>query len=397
MSAPAASAGAGAANFELVAFLSDRESVDAFHQFVGRQTLATAHVQRGTVRQAVRFIDKQERSPKILVVDISGIDMPLPEVDALADACEPGVTVVVVGDRDDVGLFRQLLALGVADYLVKPLTADLLAQTLGADLAPAAVRRGLRTGKLVAFTGTRGGVGATTLAASLSWLVAHRMNRRVAFVDLDPQGGGGPMLLDVEVGGLGEAVAHADHLDALFLERTMIKHGQRLHCLSAEEDLDKEVRLDVEALNSLFTALEKQFHYVVVDVPRRAGPVLRFTLQRAAIQVVLLDRTLPSLHNTVRLLPMLEGLGRRTVLVLNEHQPLKASALDHDTVEKALGRGIDLVVPFDKTAPERADNLGEPLAEGQHPFAMAVRQLAADFSGQRLRKKGGWRAKLGFA
>ncbi|NBB69320.1 MAG: AAA family ATPase [Alphaproteobacteria bacterium] len=395
MSAPAAPAATTAAAYEFAAFLGDRDTVEVFRQFVGRQLVGAAHVQRGGVRQAVSFVEKQDRSPKFIVVDVSGADMPLPEIDALADACEPGVTVVVVGDQQDVGLFRQLLGLGVADYLVKPITAELLAQTLGGDLKPAGVRGGLRTGKLVAFAGTRGGVGTTTLATSLAWLVANRMNRRVAFVDLDPHGGGGPMLLDVEVGGLGEAVAHAENLDALFLDRTMVKHGQRLHCLSAEEDLTKEVALEVEALERLFTALEQQFHYVVVDLPRRAGPALRFTLQRAAIQVVLADRTLPSLHNTVRLLPLLEGLGRRTVLVLNEHQPLKASALDRETVESSIGRSFDLVVPFDKSAPERGDNLGEPLADGRQPFAAAVRELAADFSGQRVNRKRGWRAKLG--
>lgn len=397
MSAPAASAKTDAAALEFAAFLSDRETVEIFRQFVAAQTLGAAHVQRGGVRQAAAFIGRQERSPKFIVVDVSGVDMPVPEIDALADACEPGVTVVVVGDQQDVGLFRQLLGLGVADYLVKPITVDLLTQTLGAGLKPAGVRRGLRTGKLVAFTGTRGGIGTTTIAGSLAWLVANRMNRRVAFVDLDPHGGGGPMLLDVEVGGLAEAIAQADHLDALFLERTMVKCGQRLHCLSGEEDLGKEVSFDTEALNNLFTTLEQHFHYVVVDVPRRAGPALRFSLQRAAIQVVVVDRTLPSLHNTVRLLPMLEGLGRRTVLVLNEHQPTKASALDRETIEKSIGRAFDLVVPFDQTAPERGDNLGEPLADGRQPFAQAVRALAADFSGQRLAKERGWRAKLGLA
>ncbi len=386
---------AAATGFELAAFLSDRESVEVFQGFVGRQMLGAAHVQRGGVRQAIGFVEKQERAPKVLVIDISDIDMPLPEIDALADACEPGVTVVVVGDQHDVGLFRQLLSLGVADYLVKPLTADLLATTFAGELRPAGVRGGLRTGKLVAFAGTRGGIGTTTLATSLAWTVANRMNRRVAFVDLDPHGGGGPMLIDVEVGGLGEALAHAAQLDALFLDRTMVKQSQRLHCLSSEEDLDKEVSFDPEALNNLFGALEQQFHYVVVDLPRRAGPALRFSLQRAAIQVVLVDRTLPSLHNTVRLLPMLEGLGRRTVLVLNEHQPSKTSALDRETVEKSIGRTFDLVIPFDKTASERGDNLGEPLADGQAPFATAVRTLAADFAGQRLHAKRSWRARLG--
>ena len=48
----------------------------------------------------------------------------------LAEVCEPGVTVIAIGDRNDVGLFRDLINNGVSDYLVKPITPALLQKSL---------------------------------------------------------------------------------------------------------------------------------------------------------------------------------------------------------------------------------------------------------------------------
>lgn len=397
MSTTTLQAPARTAVYDFVAFLADADSEEIFREFAKRQAIANPHVQRGSVQHAVGFVEQQPRSPRLLVVDIAGMSMPLPAIDRLAEACEPGVSVVVVGDQQDVALFRQLLTIGVADYLVKPLTTEVLLQVIGRDLTLSPARRSARTGKIVTFTGARGGVGATSLATSLAWLIANRHNRRVAFVDLDTHGGGGPLLLDLEVGGLAEALANAPQQDALLLDRAMVRHGERLFCLSAEKDFDQEARLDLDALDQLLIQLEQQFHYVVLDLPRRPGPLYRFALERAAVQVVVVDRTLPAVHNVVRLTPLLGGQRGRTIYVLNEHHPSGQSPLDRESIERSLGRGFDLVVAFDRTVPDRGDNLGEPLAAGRGPFATAVRRLAADLSGQHLTRPGRFARLLGKA
>ena len=94
----------------------------------------------------------EARSPRILVVDISDVPLPVTEVQRLADVCEPGVSVIVIGTRNEVGLYRDLLQAGVAEYIVKPLTADLVGKALntamhGANAAP--ISRKL--GKLIAL------------------------------------------------------------------------------------------------------------------------------------------------------------------------------------------------------------------------------------------------------
>ena len=76
------------------------------------------------------IISVKQRSPHLLLVDISGIDLPLSQIHTLADVCEPGTTVVAIGDHNDVGLYRDLIDAGVSHYIVKPLTRELLTKAL---------------------------------------------------------------------------------------------------------------------------------------------------------------------------------------------------------------------------------------------------------------------------
>src|SRR5262249_48179854 len=86
-------------------------------------------IMRGGIRKATEYLVEQ-RSPQILMVDISGVDLPLSQIHALADVCEPGTNVVAFGDNNDVALYRDLVKAGVSDYIVKPLTRELLQNAL---------------------------------------------------------------------------------------------------------------------------------------------------------------------------------------------------------------------------------------------------------------------------
>ena len=84
---------------------------------------------RGVITKAINYLSEQ-RSPHLLFVDISGLELPLSKVQMLADVCEPGTTVVAIGDNNDVALYRDLQEAGVSNYIVKPLTRELLTKAL---------------------------------------------------------------------------------------------------------------------------------------------------------------------------------------------------------------------------------------------------------------------------
>ncbi len=247
MSTHAETSGAGAKtdNPQLCAFIEDDESRAVVEQVVRDLVIAQASVVKGSIRTAIKALG-EKRSPKTVIVDCSKSELPLSDINELAEVCEPGVTVIVIGDRNDVGLFRELLNSGVSDYLVKPLTPALIQRALLASAeADTRSRQTTRSGRLVATMGARGGVGTTMIATSIAWAIANRRRRRVALVDLDLQLGSVALSLDLEpTHGLRDALENASRIDALYLERSMSQHSESLYVLSSEEELVEDLAKD---------------------------------------------------------------------------------------------------------------------------------------------------------
>jgi pilus assembly protein CpaE len=375
-----------------IAFVTDAESEAVLQTALLDE--ASGVVLRGNITKAVEHLS-EARSPRILVVDISDVAMPVTEVNRLADVCEPGVTVIVIGERNEVGLYRDLLQAGVADYIVKPLTRDLVAKALntatyGADAAP--ISRKL--GKLVAFVGARGGVGTSTMAVNLAWYLAHDQTRRVALVDLDLHNGVCGLMLSLgPSSGLRDALENPSRVDSLFLERTMAVHGDRLFVLGSQEPLEQELQFPASAVDRLMEVLREQFHYVIVDVPRSPSAVSRRVLEIADTRVIVVDQTLQAVRDGARLgrLPGLDGGSRRDLIVVNRKGEAGRRGVTVEEVGGALDQRLSCVVPFQPALFASAGAQGTvPVAQKGH-FADAIGELASEISGRPKQSKSRWR------
>ena len=176
---------------KFLAFVNDKETLDLVNSLsMARYGLKT-EAQQANIKSAITYL-QHNSSPKLLLVDITGSEFPITDMKALADVCEPGVIVIAIGERNDVGVFRDLVKLGVKDYIAKPLNSTLLMQSIETQvLGTAAVlanQEGFNyAGKLISFIGAKGGVGSSTLAANCSWALAHAHYKRICLMDLDFQ------------------------------------------------------------------------------------------------------------------------------------------------------------------------------------------------------------------
>lgn len=370
---------------QVALFATDAETEAVAHTVFDDLGFDSAAIKRGGVDVAIEYLSTYA-SPRLVIVDISNSELPLSEVNALAEACEPGVEVVVIGKHNDIGLFRDLMQIGVSDYLAKPVTRDLLRRSIDTVRAGSQTLniRG-RTGKLIAVTGVRGGVGATTVTANLGWLLTQKVGRRVAMVDLDFNYGALSLALDQKATpGLREALENIHRVDQLFLERTLVHVDQRMALLSCEEPLDYEVKFETRAYDELIGHLVKQFHYVIVDVPHAAGPNYRHALRVAAIRIVVLDPTLASVRHTIRLLKSIgsEEISTQTILVLNRRWAPGEGDLSIEEIEKALDRRIDVTVPYGKATLVVAENSGGLVASKNSPVTEALTELVSELSGR---------------
>jgi len=375
-----------------LAFVTDAES-EAVLQGAFLEE-APGAVLRGNIIKAVQHLSGA-RSPHILVVDISDVALPVTEVHRLADVCEPGVSVIVIGERNEVGLYRDLLQAGVAEYIVKPLTPDLIAKALstavhGVDAAP--ISRKL--GKLIAFVGARGGVGTSTMAVNLSWYLANRHARRVALLDLDLHNGVCSLLLNLPPSsGLRDALENPMRVDSLFLERTMTPHGERLFVLGSQEPLEEDLQFPAKAIDNLVEVLREQFHYIVVDVPRLSSAVSRRVLEISDTRAIVVDQTLQAVRDAARLSQVngIDGRERRDLIVVNRKGEAGRHAVRVDEVAGALEQRLRCIVPFQPALFASAGARGIVPVEQKGHFADAIGALATEISGQPTPRISRWR------
>jgi pilus assembly protein CpaE len=379
------------------AFIQDDATRQVLDQVVGELAIPNASVHKGGIREATRMLGEQ-RSPRLLVVDLSGIDLPLSAINELAEVCEPGVTVIAIGDRNDVGLFRDLINNGVSDYLVKPIAPALVQKSLLNVVESATQgKQNDRRGRLVAVTGARGGVGATMLATGISWSIANRRRRRVALVDLDLQFGTVALALDLEPSpGLREALEHPGRIDALFVERAMVRQSDTLYVLSGEESLGDPVVSDSSSLDILLKELRNKFHYVVVDVPRQVSPATQFVVQNATNLVLITDLSLAGMRDTLRQLTLLPSANAacQITMVANRVGEYRDGEIGRKEFEAAIGRPIDFVVPFDARSVAGATNVGKPVVEARGKVADAIQQVTDRIAGNPASSSNGKRLRL---
>jgi pilus assembly protein CpaE len=377
----------------LLGFVADAQSETVLRECLQQLSVQNSTVVRGGITKCIQYL-YEERSPNVLIVDISGIDLPLSEIHRLAEVCEPGVTVVAIGDRNDIGLYRDLQQAGISDYIVKPLTPYIIAKSVQAAIEGQRVARiSEKLAKLVAVVGARGGVGSTSISVNLAWHLANRQNRRVALLDLDLQSGDCGIMLSIKpTSGLREAFENPIRLDSIFVERAMTLHGERLFVLDAEESLADDVEITNEGIEALMGVLRSQFHYLIVDIPRVTGAAFRKVLQMADVRVIVLDPTLRSIRDTVRIRELLpEDAEHRNMLVVNRNGEGGKGAMTLQEMESALEVQPKVVIPFLPRLFSATLSKGQIPAEAQGSYSHAIGELAADISGRTREQRRGWR------
>jgi pilus assembly protein CpaE len=351
------------------AFICDEATMDVLRPVVIEMGWQPEKCNKGGLRNAVQSLSISA-SPAILLVDLSESGDPLNDINALAEVCEPGTVVIAVGQVNDVRLYRDLLASGIHDYLLKPLAANQLRDTLTQAHAVFSAPRsadgeGNKRHVATAVVGTRGGVGASTLATSLAWLFSTDHSSPTALLDLDVHFGTGALSLDLEPGrGLTDAIENPSRIDGLFIERAMIRANDNLAILSAEAPISSPLLTDGSAFVQLEEEFRQAFEMTVIDLPRNMLINFPHLLGEVNVVTLVTEMTLASARDTIRLLSWLKTNAPQAqpLIVANKVQSGVAEISKAD-FEASIERKINYTIPFDQKAATNAAKLGQTFAD----------------------------------
>lgn len=358
---------------------------------------------KGGIAASVRALGAMA-CPELLIIDLSESTDPRADVQALADVCEEGTVVLAIGATNDVGLYRDLLGAGVHDYLVKPLSADLLRAALAAadealhapDEPEEAAVSG--DGKNIIVMGVRGGIGTSTLAANLAWLRA-KAGQPTALLDLDLYFGTSAMQFDLEPGrGLADALENPARVDGLFLERAVVKPLDKFAILCAEAPVGSMHQPTDGALEQLIAAMADNYQNVFVDMPKAMLAEHSNTLEAASDIILLTDYSLTAARDCIRLKAHIKNYAPNAQIhiIANKigNTPPEVEPKDF---ENSIEHNISHTIPFDSKACLAASQEGTIVSDAAPTSKMAqtFQEISTLFASDAEKEDSGKRSWLG--
>jgi pilus assembly protein CpaE len=368
----------------LIAFVTDADSERVLRASLSNMLPEPPDIRRGGIRAAHAAMLKTT-SPRILIVDISGEEQALKALADLATVVEPDVCVLVIGEADGMEFYREITrGLGAADYLPKPLARDLVSRHFGGFvLGRGPSPSNALGGRVLAVTGVRGGCGASSIAANLAWHFGVTLRHHTVLVDPDLYRGNAAFLLNVHPGdGLIAALESPLRIDTLLAERAAQPAAERLHVLAGESPVGAPPTYASGAAEVLIDALRKRYNFIVLDVPFAPVSLYHDLLNQAHQRVLVMEPSLVSLRDVLRLNTVATSQGPAPLIVLNRLG--LPGGLTRKQVEEGLKRKVDVVLPDLPRQLRGAANLGEPAIITTTAYRKVITELARAVAGAGL-------------
>lgn len=375
----------GIARLRILACLGDLETGQVVRELSETWGWQNPIIHDGGIAEA-RAALEQSAAPNLLIVDIDGSNDPAGDLYSLAALCPPDITVIAVGKRNDLALYRNLLELGVTEYLNKPVTVAMFERALRRGQRAANTNVERRQTQLVTLIGARGGVGTTTIATGISWCISQIHQQTVSAVDLDLHFGNLGLSVDLAPSaGLREVLEYPTRIDSRLLGSAMMDAGPRLRVLAAEEPLIDQLRASPAAADAIVSVLRTDCDFIVVDLPRHLDEMVRRMITLSSTSIVVTDLSLASARDALRLVEFCKLLApaARHLVLANQVGAAHRGETGRAEFERATRLTLDHVIPFEASASLATTSTGKPLpaALRNSKAAEAIGNIAVQLCG----------------
>jgi pilus assembly protein CpaE len=355
-----------------------------------RMSRAHVKVHTGGINAAAEFY-RSAPTPNLIVVETRlEVEELIGSLDSLAEVCDAGTKVMVIGHSNDVRLYRELLKRGVSEYLVAPIDVMTIITAVSGIYHESGTDK---LGQVYAFIGAKGGVGSSTIAHNTAWTMARLIGSDVILADLDLAFGTAGLDFNVDPPqGIAEAVFGADRLDEVLLDRLLAKCEDHLSLLAAPAALDKAYDFSEEAFDQVLEIVQSNVPTVVLDIPHTWTAWARKTLIAADEVVITATPDLANLRNAKSLVDLLKSARPNDTppkLILNQVGVPKRPEIKPDDFAAALQLSPIAVIPFDPLLFGTAANNGQMIAEASAKTAISdvFTDVAQVVSGRKELKK----------
>ena len=329
-----------------------------------RMSRASTIVHEGGLARAVEMYQNQPTPSLVLVESLDPANVLIADLERLAEVCDPGTKVVVMGQANDIALYRELMRRGVSEYLTQPISTISMIRAISSLYADPSAPF---VGRQVAVVGARGGSGASTLAHNLAWAISERMNAQTVIVDFDLAFGTAGLNFNQDpLQGVMDALSQPDRLDPVLMDRMMVRCTDRLSLFAAPATLDHDMDISAEAYEEVAQKIRGSAPFVVLDLPHAWSTWKKRMLIAADDLIIVATPDLASLRNAKNMVDLVRGARPNDApprLLINQVGLPGRPEIPVKDFGDALGLTPSLVLPFDAKLFGQAANNGQMLSE----------------------------------
>ncbi len=362
-------------------FCETQDVADAILIAADDRRLSKTHVSihMGGARAAVAHYQESPTPNLIVIESLAQRDQLLAELDALAECCDSGTKVIIIGCVNDVILYRELLNRGVSEYLVTPISPLQLMESVSNlynDPSSDPV------GKVYAFVGAKGGVGSSTICHNASWILSEVLASDLVIADLDLAFGTTGLDFNRDpVQGIADALSTPERLDEVLLDRLLTKCSEHLSIFAAPVVLETEYDLQSDACEAVIDVVRQNVPYVSLDLPHVWTAWAKDLLLQADEVIITAAPDLANLRNAKNIIDLLKVSRKNDNpphLILNMTNIPKKPEISARDFEQALDVKVVAEVEFDAETFGQAANNGQMIEETnlKSKAAMQLRDIA---------------------
>ena len=352
-----------------------------------RMSQATLETQQGGLEAAIAYL-QENQTPNLLILESSAPNATMiAQIDELASHCDEGVQVMVIGNTNDIGLYRQLMSRGVSEYLVPPVAPVQIVRSISQLFADPDAPF---VGKSISVLGAKGGVGASTLAHNLAWALSESAGVNTALIDLDLSFGTTALDFNHEnQQTIADALLAPERVDDVVVSKLLAKVTDRLSLFTAPATVSQIMDIPASSYTSIIDTVRRVMPYVVLDIPHAWNEWTYATLLGSDEVILVCQPDLASLRNGKNIIDELKAQRPNDAppkLVVNMMGVPKRPEIPAKDFAAAIDVEPSIVLPFDPQLFGTASNNGQMISEtdASAEASTAIDQLASVLTGREI-------------
>jgi pilus assembly protein CpaE len=352
-----------------------------------RMSQATLQTQEGGLEAAIAYL-QENQTPNLLILESSAANATMiAQIDELASHCDEGVQVMVIGNTNDIGLYRQLMARGVSEYLVPPVPPVQIVRSISQLFADPDAPF---VGKSISVIGAKGGVGASTIAHNLAWSLAESAHVSTALIDLDLSFGTTALDFNHEnQQTVADALLAPERVDDTVVSKLLAKITDRLSLFTAPATVSQIMDIPSESYTSIIDTVRRVMPYVVLDMPHAWNEWTYQTLLSSDEVILVCQPDLASLRNGKNIIDELKAQRPNDAppkLVVNMMGVPKRPEIPAKDFAAAIEVEPSVILPFDPQLFGTASNNGQMISEtdATADASISIDNLAGALTGREI-------------